>query len=105
MLIWRGPGYLLPLLTIGVFVQAEKRLPVFVANQELWVAAGLASAGLVCMLWGLIANRGGTVQAVDRLTGLIVNVRVRHSRFGIRMQGWGALSLLTAVVVYILRGP
>jgi hypothetical protein len=92
---------MLLLLMIGVFVQAEKRLPVVVANQELWVAAGLASAGLVCMLWGLIANRRGTVQAVDRLTGLVV--RVRRSRFGTRMQAWGGLSLLTAVVVYILR--
>jgi hypothetical protein len=66
MLIYRGHGYwvfLLPLLTLGVFVHAEKGLPVFAANKRLWVVAALASAGLVCTLWGLLANRGGAVQA------------------------------------------
>jgi hypothetical protein len=66
MLIWRGHGYwvfLLPLSTLGVFVHADKSLPAFAANKRLWIAAGLASAGLVCTLWGLLANRGGAAQA------------------------------------------
>lgn len=107
MLIYRGHGYwvvLLPLLTLGVFVHAEKAVPVFAANTQLWVVAGLASAGLICALWGLLGNRGGAVQMIDRLTGLIVIIRVRHSLYGIPVQYWGALYLLAASAVYLLHG-
>jgi hypothetical protein len=106
MLIWRGHGYwvfLLPLLTLGVFVHADKSLPAFAANKQLWVVAGLASAGLVCALWGFFANRGGAVQAIDRLTGLIVTIRVRHSLYGIPMQYWGGVYLLAAGAVCLLQ--
>jgi len=99
MLIWRGHGYwvlLLPFATLGAVAYVDKTFPAVLVHKQLWFAAALAGAGLLCTLWGLLANSGGALQAIDRLTGLIVTIRIRHSLYGIPMQYWGGLYLLAA---------
>jgi len=102
MFIWRGHGYwvlLVPFATLGAFAYVDTNWPGLLVHKQLWIAAALAGAGLICTLWGLLANPGPALQAIDRLTGLIVTVRVRHSLYGIAMQYWGGLYLLAAVAV------
>jgi hypothetical protein len=63
------------------------------------LAIGCFLTGMICLVWGLILNAGPPIRAVDRLTGLVVTIKTRHSLYGIAMQYWGVLFLLIAALL------
>lgn len=51
----------------------------------IWLrsAQATALAGVICLGAGIVINRGGSFQVIDRMTGLLITIRSRHSVYGI----------------------
>jgi hypothetical protein len=102
--VWRGYGIwflFVPLVTLGAAAYVDEQWKGIV---DTWRLFGLATAlaGVICLAAGLVINRRGPFQAIDRTTGLLVTVSSRHSVYGIPVQYWG-LALLLAAGAMMLR--
>jgi hypothetical protein len=103
-IVWRGYGIwflFVPFVTLGAAAYVDQQWKGIVDTGLLFVLA-TALAGVICLGAGIVINRGGPFQVIDRMTGLLVTIRSRHSVYGIPVQYWG-LALLLAAGAMMLR--
>lgn len=97
MIIWRGHGYLVALLTFVASLLAELVTESVTGDdgayqrEGLPLAAALALAGALSTVIGTVLRRGGRVP-----------LRA-HTLFFIPMQAWGPILFVLAVGVYVTR--
>jgi hypothetical protein len=102
--VWRGYGIwflLVPCATLGAAAYMAEHWKGILDTRYL-IGFALAVAGIICFVGGLIVNCGGPFQVIDRLTGLLVTIKCRHSLYGIPVHYWGLVFVVAAGAMALL---
>jgi hypothetical protein len=101
IIIWRGLGFLVVVVVLGLLLLAQTMAEHFSGNKQYWqehgwpVAASLLASGMICWLLG--SARDGAVSESDH------KMPTRDSLFFIRLRWWGPI-LIALAVAYLASG-
>ena len=110
MIIWSGWGFLVAVIVFGCSLVMEILIESVTGNesfyqQAIWpLALALALSGAICWFLGKYLNKPEERNLIDKETGEEVKLKnARHRLFFIRMEYWGPILLVIAIINIITK--
>ena len=107
MIIWRGLGFLVPVIVFANSLIANLITNAITGNETYWeehhwpLALSLVVSAVICWFLGkYLDDRKGRI-LIDKETGEEVRVAAAHELFFIKMYLWGLILLIFAVIALI----
>jgi hypothetical protein len=99
MIVWHGRGFLSVLVLIIVIFLFSKILPQ--DYEDFAIVFGFLSAGIFSWYFGKKWNSEHGKLYIDKETGKEIEVKSNHSLFWIKMQYWGVIFTLIAIILLV----
>jgi hypothetical protein len=110
MIIWSGLGFLVAVIVFAFCLGIEAAVSSLTGGsdfyrQAIWpIPLALVLSGAVCWFLGRRLNKPGGKTYIDKETGEeVILQNKRHSLFFIRMDYWGPILIIIALLYAILR--
>ena len=108
MIIWRGLGFLVPIIAIAmlfvvtlVFESVFPNPKYIDENPWTWMVLGICAAAPLWFIGRILNNQPGRT-LIDKETGEETEFRRRHDLFFISMELWGLAAAVIGVIAMIV---
>lgn len=99
MIIWTGRGILSVVVLVLIILVFSKILPQ--DYEDFAIVLGFLSAGIFSWYFGKKWNNEHGKVLIDKETGKEIELKTNHSLFWIKMQYWGVIFTLLAIILLI----